>query len=181
MKAGRLYYVMGPSGAGKDSVLGWVRENGRSHGVVCAHRYITLPAQAAGEDHVALSPVEFELRERRGLFALTWQAHGLRYGLGKEIEHWLRQGVDVLVNGSREVFPLAQARFSDVVPVLITASRQSIARRLLASGPETPEQVEKRLARNGQYVVAEPMLTIVNESSPPEAGEALLSAICRRA
>ncbi len=28
MSAGRLYYVMGPSGAGKDGVLGWVRENG---------------------------------------------------------------------------------------------------------------------------------------------------------
>lgn len=177
MKAGRLYYVMGPSGAGKDSVLGWLRDNGPSRGVLCAHRYITRPAQAGGENHVALSTSEFELRERRGLFVLTWQAHGLRYGLGKEIEYWLRQGVDVLVNGSRDAFPLARERFNDMVPVMITASRDAIARRLMARGRETPEQIEQRLARHDSYGVPENTLTIVNESSLPEAGAALLNAI----
>lgn len=181
MTPGRLYYVMGSAGAGKDSVLSWVRENGASCGVVCAHRYITRPAQAGDEDDVALSPAEFELRERRGLFALTWRAHGLRYGLGKEIEHWLRQGVDVLVNGARDAFPLAQARFNDMVPVLITASRESMARRLRAYGNETPEQIEQRFAFNDDDFAPAQALTIVNESSLPEAGEALLSAICRRA
>ncbi|MFC4525510.1 phosphonate metabolism protein/1,5-bisphosphokinase (PRPP-forming) PhnN [Dyella halodurans] len=177
MNAGRLYYVMGPSGADKDSVLGWVRDNGPSHAVVCAHRYITRPAHGGGELHVALSAEEFERRERRGLFALTWQAHGLRCGLGKEIEHWLRQGVNVLVNGSREAFPLARARFNDMVPVLITASRESIARRLMARGGETPEQIEERLARHDNYVAPGDALTIVNEGCLPEAGAALLSAV----
>jgi ribose 1,5-bisphosphokinase len=177
MKAGRLYYVMGPSGAGKDSVMGWVRDSGPSRGVLCAHRYITRPAQAGDENDVALSVSEFELRERRGLFALTWQAYGLRYGFGKEIEHWLRQGVDVLVNGSRAAFPLARERFSDMVPVVITASRDAIVRRLMARGGETAEQIEQRLARNDSYAVPETTLTIVNEASLPEAGAALLDAI----
>lgn len=177
MNAGRLYYVMGPSGAGKDSVLGWVRDNGPSCGVLCAHRYIAQPAQAVSEDHVALSPSEFELRERRGLFALTWQAHGLRYGLGKEIEYWLRQGIDVLVNGSRDAFPLARERFKDMVPVMITASRDAIVRRLTAHGRETPEQIERRLASNDSYALPDNTLTIVNEASLPEAGAALLNAI----
>lgn len=180
MNSGRLYYVMGPSGAGKDNVLDWVRDNSPSYAVVCAHRYITQPAQPSGEPHLALSAEEFERRERRGLFALTWQAHGLRCGLGKEIEHWLRQGVNVLVNGSREAFPLARARFSDMVPVLITASRESIARRLMARGGETAEQIEERLARHDHYVVPGDALTIINEGSLPEAGAALLTAICRR-
>ena len=177
MNAGRLYYVMGPSGAGKDSVLGWARDNGPSYAVVCAHRYVNRPAQADGELHVALSAEEFERRERRGLFALTWQAHGLRCGLGKEIEHWLRQGANVLVNGSRKAFPLARARFNDIVPVLITASRESIARRLMAHGRETPEEVEERLARHQHYVVPDNALTIVNDGNLPEVGAALLTAI----
>lgn len=158
MSAGRLYYVMGPSDAGKDDVLGWLRDNGPSCGVLCAHHYITRPAQGGGENHVALSVSEFELRERRGLFVLTWQAHGLRYGLGKEIEYWLSQGVDVLVNGSRDAFSLACARFNNMVPVLITASRDA-------------------MAGNDSYAMPENALTIVNDSSLPEAGEALLSAI----
>ncbi|WP_266183975.1 phosphonate metabolism protein/1,5-bisphosphokinase (PRPP-forming) PhnN [Dyella humicola] len=181
MSAGRLYYVMGPSGAGKDSVLGWVRDNSPSYAVVCAHRYITRSAQQEGDLHVALSAEEFERRERRGLFALTWQAHGLRCGLGKEIEHWLRQGVNVLVNGSRNAFPLARARFHDMVPVLITASRESIAHRLMARGRETAEQIEERLARNDQYVVPGDALTIINDGSLPEVGAALLCAIRSRA
>jgi ribose 1,5-bisphosphokinase len=178
MKHGRLYYVMGPWGAGKDSVVEWARVNGPSYDVVYAHRYVTRSGQAVAENHVALSPVEFELRERRGLFAFTWQAHGLRCGLGKEIEHWLRQGVDVLVNGSRHAFPQAQARFNEVVPVLITASRESISRRMQARGRETAEQIEQRLARHDSYVAPERALTIVNEGNLPEAGMALIKAIC---
>ena len=53
MSAGHLYYVMGPSGAGKDSVLAWVREHGAAHGVLCAHRYITRPAHAGGDQYRA--------------------------------------------------------------------------------------------------------------------------------
>lgn len=180
MNAGRLYYVMGPSGAGKDSVLDWVRDNSPSYAVVCAHRYITRPAPAGREHHLALSAEEFERRERRGLFALTWQAQGLRCGLGKEIEHWLRQGVNVLVNGTRDAFPLARARFNDLVPVLITANRESIARHLMARGRETAEQIEERLARHDSYVAPGDALTIINEGSLPETGAALLTAICGR-
>ncbi|WP_114241675.1 phosphonate metabolism protein/1,5-bisphosphokinase (PRPP-forming) PhnN [Dyella sp. C9] len=177
MRQGRLYYVMGPWGAGKDSVIEWARVNGPSYDVVYAHRYVTRSPQPISGDHVTLTPVEFDLRERRGLFALTWQAHGLRCGLGKEIEHWVRQGVDVLVNGSRGALPHAQARFNDMVPVLITASRESIVHRMQARGRETAEQIDQRLARHDSYVVPEKTLTIVNEGSLPEAGMALLKAI----
>ncbi|RDI97683.1 phosphonate metabolism protein/1,5-bisphosphokinase (PRPP-forming) PhnN [Dyella solisilvae] len=177
MRQGRLYYVMGPWGAGKDSVIEWARVNGPSYDVAYAHRYVTPSLESLGGNHVALTPVEFDLRERRGLFALTWQAHGLRCGLGKEIEHWLRQGVDVLVNGSRGAFPSAQARFNDMVPVLITASRESIVSRMLSSGPEAAEQIDQRLARHDSYVVPEKTVTIVNEGNLPEAGMSLLKAI----
>jgi ribose 1,5-bisphosphokinase len=83
---------MGPSGVGKGSVLGWVREHGVPLGVVCAHRYITRPALAGDANHVVLSEQEFAAREQRGLFVLTWTAHGWRYGIGREIEHWMNRG-----------------------------------------------------------------------------------------
>ncbi|WP_243039246.1 hypothetical protein [Dyella sedimenti] len=65
---------------------------------------------------------------------MTWQAHGLRHGLSREIEHWLWQGADVLVNGSRAALPLANARFEQLGPVLITASRETMASRLCEQG-----------------------------------------------
>jgi phosphonate metabolism protein PhnN/1,5-bisphosphokinase (PRPP-forming) len=65
--------------------------------------------------------------QQRGLFALTWQAHGLHYGIGREIQHWLERGAKVLVNGSRDAYPQARERFPSLQPVVITASRETIA------------------------------------------------------
>jgi ribose 1,5-bisphosphokinase len=180
MKAGQLYYVMGPSGVGKDSVLTWVREHGVAHGVLCAHRYITRPAHAGGENHVALSEEEFRLRQRSGLFALTWEAHGMHYGIGNEVAHWLAHGADVLVNGSRGAFEQACERFPALRPVLITASPQAIASRLAARGRESEQEVAARLARVDAYTVPDGSMVIHNDGCLAEAGSTLLKAICAK-
>jgi ribose 1,5-bisphosphokinase len=177
VSGGHLYYVMGPSGAGKDSVLAWVREHGAGHGVLCAHRYITRPAHAGGENHVALSEAEFQSREQRGLFALTWRAHGLHYGIGNEVEHWLARGADVLVNGSRGAFDKACERFPSLRPVLITASAQSIAKRLAARGRETEADIAARLARIDAYPTPPGGVVIHNDGCLAEAGATLLRTI----
>jgi ribose 1,5-bisphosphokinase len=177
MSEGRLYYVMGPSGVGKDSVLGWVRAHGVSHDVLCAHRYITRPADAGGENHVALSEAEFVSRAHRGLFALTWQAHGLHYGIGREIEHWLDHGVTVLVNGSRDAYPQARDRFPALQPVVITASSETIAARLAARGRESDADIAARLARHDAYQAPRGALVIHNDGSLNDAGDTLLKAI----
>lgn len=177
MSDGCLYYVMGPSGVGKDSVLGWVREHGLAHGVLCAHRYITRPAHAGGENHVALSEAEFRSREQRGLFALTWQAHGLHYGIGNEVAHWLARGADVLVNGSRAALALAQQRFPALRPVVITASPAAIAGRLAARGRESDAEIAARIARLDAYAVPPGSVVIRNDGSIADAGSCLLQAI----
>lgn len=177
MNTGCLYYVMGPSGVGKDSVLAWVREHGVSHGVLCAHRYITRPAHAGGENHVALSVAEFHSRERRGLFALTWEAHGLHYGIGSEVGHWLAHGADVLVNGSRGALALACERFQVLRPVLITASPETIAGRLTARGRESAEEIAARIARLNAYPAPPDSIVIRNDGCLAEAGASLLQAI----
>ncbi|MGO4700110.1 phosphonate metabolism protein/1,5-bisphosphokinase (PRPP-forming) PhnN [Dyella sp. 2RAB6] len=175
--SGRLFYVMGPSGAGKDSVLGWVREHGISHGMVCAHRYITRPAHAGGENHVALSVEEFESRERRGLFVLTWQAHGLRYGVGREVEQWLARDADVLVNGSRAAYGQACERFPGLRPVVITASREVMAARLIGRGRESAEDIAARLDRAEAWRAPPGTMVIRNDGNLADAGALLLDAI----
>jgi ribose 1,5-bisphosphokinase len=177
MSTGRLYYVMGPSGAGKDSILTWVREHGVAYGVLCAHRYITRPPHAGGENHVSLSDAEFHSREQRGLFALTWQAHGLHYGIGNEVAHWLARGANVLVNGSREALNRALERFPTLQPVLITASPECIAQRLKARGRESETDIAARIARVAAYPVPSGSMVICNDGSLADAGASLLHAI----
>ncbi len=56
MKA-RLIYVMGASGSGKDSLMRYAREKLAKHSnIVFAHRYITRPADAGGENHCVAHP-----------------------------------------------------------------------------------------------------------------------------
>ena len=81
-----IAYVMGPSGAGKDTLLVLARRELAGSTILFAHRFVTRSADAGHENFIALSEQEFALRARLGLFAFDWQAHGLRYGVSREIE-----------------------------------------------------------------------------------------------
>ncbi|GAA3710695.1 ribose 1,5-bisphosphokinase [Oceanisphaera sediminis] len=144
---GRLFYVMGPSGAGKDSFMQAVREHW-GEGLLVAHRYITRAASAGGENHIELSEPEFSARQELGLFALSWAANGQHYAVGREIESWLGSGMDVMVNGSREHLPQARARFAEcLVPVMISVDTKTLERRLRARGRESEADIIRRLER----------------------------------
>ncbi|WP_043612223.1 phosphonate metabolism protein/1,5-bisphosphokinase (PRPP-forming) PhnN [Chromobacterium violaceum] len=172
-KAGTLWYVMGPSGAGKDSLLAYARQR-LPGGVMFAHRYITRPADAGGENHVALSREEFDAREAGGCFALVWRRHGLAYGLGVETELWLGQGMDVVVNGSRSSLPLAMARFPTLRPLWITASPEVLAVRLRQRARECGEVIERRLAEAASYAPPAGCEVLVNDGALAQAGDTLL-------
>lgn len=176
MAGGRLVYVMGPSGVGKDSLLDWVRERLDHEPITMAHRYITRPREAVGEDHVPLSRSEFEMRRASGAFAMAWESHGNMYGIGREIDQWLQSGaMTVVVNGSRAYFPRALADYPDMVPVLITAEREVRARRLASRGREDKDGIEARLRRGDGYQVNHPALrTIPNNHDLSQAGRSLL-------
>jgi ribose 1,5-bisphosphokinase len=172
---------MGPSGAGKDSVMSRARAllPGTAP-VFFAHRYITRPADIGGENHVALSEAEFLLRRAHGLFAFDWQAHGNRYGIGCEIEIWRKAGLTVVVSGSREHFLAADGLDADTYPVLITAPAERLAERLAARGREDSGAAAQRLDRGEAYTVDDARLvTITNDGALETAAEAFVSLIAR--
>lgn len=150
MKKGTLFYVVGASGAGKDSVMNGARaEMAGSIPVIFSHRYITRPADAGGENHVALSKAEFKMRQESGLFAMAWESHGNDYGIGIEINAWLSKGFAVVVNGSRAYLPTAALKYPHMEVILVSVSREILRKRLLERGRETPEEIERRLQRSG--------------------------------
>jgi ribose 1,5-bisphosphokinase len=171
--AGALVYVMGPSGAGKDSVLRRARAMlSVDLPIVFAHRYITRPVEAGGENHVALSGAEFALRRAHGLFAFHWHAHGNDYGIGHEIHAWRRAGLAVVVSGSREHFLTMDGVDEATVPVLITAPAERLEERLLKRGREDATAAAERLRRGvARDLDVAGAVTITNDGALDEAAK----------
>lgn len=142
---GRLFALVGPSGAGKDMLLTAARVARPDLAVV--RRVITRPEAAGGEDFEGVTDAVFDARLAAGAFALHWQAHGLRYGIPQAEISPLDGGRDVIFNGSRQALPLAQARFPGLTVILVSAPVPVLAERLAARGRESRADIEARLLR----------------------------------
>lgn len=177
---GRLIYLMGPSGAGKDSLLDAVRECLAVRGCVVARRVITRSGEALGEDALALSAEAFADCERAGDFAMSWRANGLAYGIPKQIDDWLAAGQDVLVNGSRAYLPQARRRYPGLVGVLLMVEQNVLRQRLQTRGRETPAQIDARLHRSTLFPAAvadEALLRLDNSGDLSQAVDSLLGLL----
>lgn len=155
---------------------------GAEAGIVFAHRYITRPHDAGGENHVALTDAEFETRLAAGLFALHWRSHGYAYGIGVEIEQWLAKGTTVIINGSRAYLDEALRNYPDLLAVCIGVTPDVLRQRLLERGRESTEAVEARLQRNCDLNIDSHCAAVIrNDGRLEEAGEALVSLIRQHA
>lgn len=143
-----LVLVVGPSGAGKDTLINAAKAAlATDHRFVFPRRVVTRTAMAALEDHDSVTPAEFALREANGAYALSWEAHGLHYGLPAIIVDDIAAGRVVVVNVSRAVVGAARAQFPAAVAVVIDAIPAVRAERLAGRGRETAAEVAARLAR----------------------------------
>lgn len=79
MRLGKVIAIVGPSGVGKDSVIEALLA--AAPNLQRVRRVITRPDGAGAEDFERVSVEEFRRMEDRGAFALSWVAHGLRYGV----------------------------------------------------------------------------------------------------
>ena len=175
----RLFYVIGPSGSGKDSLMRYSRERlADDPGVVFAHRYITRPVELQGENHIALTEDEFDARLAAGLFAMHWGSHGLPYGIGREIDIWLAKGCNVVMNGSREYLQQARECYPELEAVWVEVSPEVLEARLRARGRENAAQIAARVARAAQFRLDGGGAYVVRNDGPLEqGGEQLLALI----
>jgi ribose 1,5-bisphosphokinase len=179
MGAGALVLVVGPSGAGKDTLLGAARrELGADPAFVFVRRVITRDAVAALEDHDTIDQAGFAAAKARGDFALTWDAHGLSYGVPIAIDAAIASGKVAVMNGSRRMIGEAQARYQRCLVALITADVAVRAKRLSGRGRETDAEVAARLAREGAPVPeGVEVVTIDNSGDLEDAVAALVAAL----
>ena len=122
-----------------------------------------------GENHIALSFDEFELRKKLGFFVMDWDANTVRYGIGVEVQSWLEKGCDVFINGSRSYLPTAKFLFKDnFYPLVITAEKDIIRQRLTQRGREREEEIERRVKRAQELEKMEKNITILKNNNTIE-------------
>lgn len=145
---GTLVLVVGPSGAGKDSVLNGARavlvDDDR---FVFAQRTITRMAGAGGEDNVEMTPEAFAAAKAADAFCLSWRAHDLDYGIPRTIEDDLQAQRCVIANVSRSVIDTARDRYPGLCVINITAPIEILAERIARRGREDEAAIAKRLQR----------------------------------
>ncbi len=172
-----LFLVVGPSGAGKDTLLALARTAlAGDPRVRFVRRVITRPADVGDEGHEAVDRMAFERRRDGGGFALWWAAHGLLYGIPVDIEDDLRRGRIVVASVSRAVLKWAVSAYSGRV-LEVSAPPGKLAERLLARGREGAEDIARRLAREVPLDPELDVIRIVNDGTPEEGAARMMAAL----
>jgi ribose 1,5-bisphosphokinase len=162
---GRLILVVGPSGAGKDTLIGLARAAcAADHEIVFPRRVVTREATAF-EDNEQVSFEAFRQARGRGEFAVHWEAHGHGYGLPRAIDDDIRAGRTVIANVSRTVIEAMRRGYADVVVVSITAPPEILGQRLAARARSSDGKITSRLSRAVDDAAAAPDVTITNVGS----------------
>jgi ribose 1,5-bisphosphokinase len=144
---GRLVVVVGPSGAGKDTLIAAARVRlAGEPAFVFPARLVTRTATAA-EDHLTISDADFALGVSRGEFAFWWEAHGLKYALPAAVDTDIRTDRTVVCNVSRGIVSTLQLRYARLSVVLVTAPAEVLAARLGGRGRASDGDLAQRLGR----------------------------------
>jgi len=148
-KQGCLIVVVGASGAGKDSIIRAARQQYQNHSQVgFVKRVITRPCNPDTELHDTLSLEDFELAQRKGAFAVHWQANDLYYGLPIDSISEVDAGKVLVANGSRAAIPDFRKAYNQLLVVHITVSSDMLEMRLRRRKRENDTQIKARLERN---------------------------------
>lgn len=175
---GSLVLVVGPSGAGKDTLIHYARERFRDDPrVVFPRRVITRPPSPETEDFLSVSQRNFEARLAAGDFALHWCAHGLAYALPVEIENALAEGRAVVANVSRRIVDEARQHSGRVRVVEVSAPPDLLAERLRERGREGEAGRRQRLSRTVPAPLGADAVRLDNSGRIEIAGEALVRLI----
>ena len=162
---GRLILVVGPSGAGKDTLLELAKAALAENSTIVFPRRVITRQASASEDNEEVSAGTFEAALARDEYAMHWDAHGHRYALSRAIDDDIRSGHTVVANVSRTIIAAMRRAYASVLVVSITAPPNVLAERIAMRARGSDGKIEQRLHRTVDEAVAVPDVTIVNTSS----------------
>jgi ribose 1,5-bisphosphokinase len=174
---GRFILVVGPSGAGKDTLIGLARAACADDGNVVFPRRVVTREASAFEDNEQIGLDAFRQASTRGDFAVHWEAHDHCYALPRAIDDDIRAGRTVVANVSRTVVDAIRRGYADVTVVSITAPPDVLAKRLAARSRSSDGQIEHRLSRAADDVATTPDVTIANVGRVEDHARELVQVI----
>lgn len=177
--AGTLFAVVGPSGAGKDTLIDMSRHLlAGDDNWNFARRHITRSGGAGGEHHIETDVEEFKALVAQNAFVLHWQAHELHYGIARGYQDLVRTGMNVVVNLSRSVLDDAVANFASVRVIHVTAARHILSSRLQKRARETVGDIEARINRATMELSTTAAITqVINDRSMAEGVDDFMAAL----
>jgi ribose 1,5-bisphosphokinase len=171
MSHGALVLVVGPSGAGKDTLIGAAKSAlAEDLRFSFPRRVVTRTAMVELEDHDSIDVNEFGRQKLRGAYALDWEAHGLCYGVPAAIDAAMVAGRIVVVNTSRKVIERAIEKYPSCHVLLVTARPEVRAKRLAGRGRESAADIEARLLREGAPVPDGVVPVVIDNSAGLDDG-----------
>lgn len=153
--------IVGPSGAGKDTIMNAVHEVLKNNPeFLFVRRIITRKAginsfndhdetsqNIGNEDNIGVSLEKFFELSQKASFSLQWFAHGIHYGLPMGIVDEVHKGKIVIANVSRAELEHAKELFGKVYVIEINAPIGILKERLLGRKREKISDIEERLKR----------------------------------
>jgi ribose 1,5-bisphosphokinase len=177
---GRLVVVVGPSGAGKDTLIAAARARLADDAAFEFPLRLVTRAATAAEDHRTISDSDFALGVSRGEFAFWWEAHSLKYALPAALDTDIRAGRTVVCNVSRGIVSALRPRYARLEVVLVTAPTEILAARLAGRGRVSDGDLAQRLGREAPSLAAfAPDHVIENVGAIADGAARLVAAITR--
>ena len=154
LRSGLLFLVTAPSGAGKDSVIGVLRDRGVDMTfAITALTRAPREGERDGIEHFFLTESDFEERLASGWFLETASVYGRRYGTPiHQVREPLLAGQNVMlrldVQGAREL----KGRYPGAIAIFVEPpSPEEAERRMRSRATESPREIERRIAAMREY------------------------------
>ena len=160
-KPGWFVAIVGPSGAGKDTIINAVHQALKNNPeFLFVRRTITRKAginsfdshdetsqNIGNEDNIGVSLEKFFELSEKASFSLQWFAHGIHYALPIGIVDEVHKGKIVIANVSRAELEHAKELFGKVFVIEINAPIGILKERLISRKREKIADIEERLER----------------------------------
>ena len=160
-KPGWFVAIVGPSGAGKDTIINAVHQALKNNPeFLFVRRTITRKAginsfdghdetsqNIGNEDNIGVTLEKFFELSEKASFSLQWFAHGIHYALPIGIVDEVRKGKIVIANVSRAELEHAKELFGKVFVIEINAPIGILKERLISRKREKITDIEERLER----------------------------------
>ncbi len=145
----KLFFVVGNSGSGKDTLIQEVIEMYPKElkSIKIPVRVITRPPSPETEDYESIDEETFLKWKDEGKFALTWYIYGLHYGIRSEILEWMLNGHPVIINVSRKIIESARKKFESLKVIFVHVPFEITSARIKERGREDEQAMKARLER----------------------------------